>query len=116
MYGNRNFFDWCNKCLCQPKEKFSNIKAHKRENSSISKVYTDKVDSQVKIVKHGFYDLYRDIHKLYPKYNTASHPQGHGTYQGHIGRYNKERKDLGQYITEATLSKCEKYVSAEARK
>lgn len=51
-----------------------------------------------------------------PKYNTASHPQGHGTYQGHIGRYNKERKDLGQYITEATLSKCEKYVSAEARK
>ena len=80
------------------------------------KAYTDKVDSQTKIVKHRFYDLHRDIHKLYPKYNTVPHPQGHGTYQGHIGRYNTERKDLGQYITEATLSKCEKYVSAEARK
>lgn len=113
-------FGFVTEVWATPKKTTTSVKkpvvAKKEKTAQECKPYSDRVEYQAGIVRHRFYDLHLDRHKLYPKYNTVPHPQGHGTYQGHIAKYYSEQDVLKQLVTDMRLNNCERYISANAHK
>lgn len=92
------------------------VKGVKDKTAQQCQSHTSKISYQVGILKKRHQDLNEDIHNLHEKHNAKKnkHPT-HGSYQGHIEQYEIQRKLLQQYITDAVLDKCEKYVSSSDR-
>ncbi|MDO4896526.1 MAG: hypothetical protein Q3971_04100 [Moraxella sp.] len=92
-------------------------KNNKEKTAQQCKIYTDKIDYQVTIVKKRYNDLINDPLGLYHSYNSKKSKHiDSGSYQGHRVKYEEQRRFLNQYITDALLNGCRKYVSAEADK
>lgn len=92
-------------------------KSTKEKTAQECKLYTDKIDYQVTIVSKRYSDLINDPLGLYNSYNSKkSKHVDSGSYQGHRSKYEEQRRFLNQYITDASLNGCRKYVSAEADK
>lgn len=94
----------------------SKPKVEKAKTAQECKMYTDRIDYQIGILKKRFKDLEEDIHGLYARHKAErnKHPI-YGSYEGHIRKYNMEQKTLKQYLYEATSNQCGQFISAEAR-
>lgn len=105
-------------CLTGVTQVHANPKKNTKEKTAQQcKIYTDRIDYQVGVVAGRHQALLLDEHNLFTHHNAIrnKHPR-HGSYQGHIQQYTEQQGLLKQYITDATLNDCGKYVSAEAHK
>lgn len=72
-------------------------------------------NSQASVIEGRYNEMYIDVHNLYRDYRTLrpGHPDGYGSWQGHIDKYKYEQKELKALIVDAVLQNCPETLKAK---
>ncbi|NUF28831.1 hypothetical protein HUN28_01355 [Acinetobacter oleivorans] len=65
-------------------------------------------NGKASLIEGRYNEMFIDVHNLYRDYRTLrpTHPDGWGTWQGHINKYKEEQQNLNAIIVDAILDGC----------
>ncbi|WP_227555651.1 hypothetical protein [Acinetobacter courvalinii] len=71
-------------------------------------------NGKASLIEGRYNEMYVDVHNLYRDYRALrpTHPDGWGTWQGHINKYKEEQTLLNAIIVDAILDGCPETVKA----
>lgn len=65
-------------------------------------------NGKASLIEGRYNEMFIDVHNLYRDYRALrpTHPDGWGTWQGHINKYKEEQQNLNAIIVDAILDGC----------